>query len=166
MKKWICLAVTLLVMGVIFFLSAQTGPVSSSLSNQIAQSVQSSSVAKAVTPRWFSASNGNANVRKWAHVYLYCALGLSMACTVAAFEARNAKKFLRAIPGQAVLAAALCFVYAASDEFHQLFVAGRAAMLSDIGLDALGFLPCIFFVFLLIWGIRTGKKAHPKTQQD
>ena len=36
-------------------------------------------------------------------------------------------------------------IYAASDEFHQLFVPGREATLTDIGFDALGIL-----IFLLL----------------
>lgn len=32
-------------------------------------------------------------------------------------------------------------LYAAGDEFHQYFVPGRAAQLSDVAVDAMGFLP-------------------------
>ncbi|MFR4340602.1 MAG: hypothetical protein ACLT3F_07545 [Gemmiger formicilis] len=28
------------------------------------------------SPLWFSTTNLNANVRKWAHIYIYCALGV------------------------------------------------------------------------------------------
>ena len=44
---------------------------------------------------------------------------------------------------KALLASALCMLYAAGDEFHQYFVPGRAAQLSDVAIDAMGFLPCV-----------------------
>ncbi|MFR4340603.1 MAG: VanZ family protein [Gemmiger formicilis] len=43
---------------------------------------------------------------------------------------------------KALLASALCMLYAAGDEFHQYFVPGRAAQLSDVAVDAMGFRPC------------------------
>lgn len=47
------------------------------------------------------------------------------------------------IPGRssraiAMLALAICMLYALSDEFHQIFVPGRAFQLVDLGLDLLG----------------------------
>jgi VanZ family protein len=40
--------------------------------------------------------------------------------------------------GSAVAAWLLALLYACSDEFHQIFVAGRHASLLDIGIDAIG----------------------------
>lgn len=150
MKKWGLLAVTLAVMALIFWFSAQPGAVSGALSDQLAQTVEHSG-ARAAVPGWFSA-NQNANIRKWAHIYIYCALGVSMALTVHAWAGSIG------LGGQVALAAALCALYAASDELHQYFVPGRAMLLSDIGVDALGFLPCIAVVFLLLWRRGRGKK--------
>lgn len=81
MKKWGALAVTLGIMALIFFLSAQPGEQSGALSEQVAQQMQQSGTAGLLIPAWFSA-NAYANVRKWAHVYIYFALGASMAVTV------------------------------------------------------------------------------------
>jgi VanZ family protein len=38
----------------------------------------------------------------------------------------------------AVLALAICFVYAISDEYHQSFVPGRSPEASDVGIDTAG----------------------------
>jgi VanZ family protein len=54
------------------------------------------------------------------------------------------------------------FVSAGADEFHQLFIPGRAGMIQDLGVDALGFLPCIAITFLVTAWLR--HKAA-KTQQ-
>jgi VanZ family protein len=40
--------------------------------------------------------------------------------------------------GSAVAAWLLALLYACSDEFHQIFVAGRHASLLDVGIDAIG----------------------------
>ena len=80
--KYLVLAVTLGIMALIFFFSSQPGETSYQLSGAVADTVQHSKVS-AITPSWFSAQNFNANIRKWAHVYIYCALGVSMAVTVA-----------------------------------------------------------------------------------
>lgn len=130
--KYMALAVTLALLGLIFYFSAQPGAVSYKVSETVMNTVQSGK-AKAITPQWFSTTNLNVNVRKWAHVYIYCALGVSLA-----------------LWQKALLSAALCMLCAAGDELHQFFVPGRAMLLSDVGIDAMGFLPCIAAVFLCI----------------
>ena len=55
------------------------------------------------------------------------------------------------LPQRALLSSALCMLYAVSDELHQYVVPGRAMLLSDVGIDALGFLPCAAAVYLGIW---------------
>ena len=56
------------------------------------------------------------------------------------------KQFLASL-----LAAALCTLYAMSDELHQYFVPDRAMLLSDVGIDAMGFLPCVAVTCAVIW---------------
>ena len=63
------------VMAVIFVLSAQPGEQSYALSAQLAQQLQQEDMAQAA-PGWFSA-DFHANLRKWAHVWLYCLLGIT-----------------------------------------------------------------------------------------
>ena len=52
---------------------------------------------------------------------------------------------------QGMQAAVLCVLYAASDELHQYFVPGRAALVGDVVIDALGILPSVAGVCLLVW---------------
>ena len=79
--KYPALAVTLAIMAVIFVLSSQPAELSTKVSRAVTETVQAGRI-KAITPLWFSTTNLNANVRKWAHIYIYCALGVSMAVTV------------------------------------------------------------------------------------
>lgn len=148
--KYLALAVTLAIMVLIFFFSSQPGETSYQLSGAVADTVQHSKVS-AITPSWFSAQNFNANIRKWAHVYIYCALGVSMAVTVHLWTRRIA------LWQQGLLAAALCTLYAMSDEIHQYFVPARAMLLADVGIDAFGFLPCIALTCIIIWLLQRRK---------
>lgn len=79
--KYPALAVTLAIMAVIFVLSSQPAELSTKVSRAVTETVQAGRI-KAITPLWFSTTNLNANVRKWAHIYIYCVLGVSMAVTV------------------------------------------------------------------------------------
>ena len=55
---------------------------------------------------------------------------------------------------KALLAPALCMLYAAGDALHQYFVPGRAAQLSDDAIAAMGFLPCVAAVYLVLLAVR------------
>ena len=67
-------------------------------------------------------------LRKLAHFSLYFMLGLSLTNTLR--EQRRVPN----VPAAIVLSA----LYAASDEFHQSFVAGRGPQVSDVLLDTIG----------------------------
>ena len=151
--KYIALTITLAIMALIFFFSAQPGAASYELSAVIADTVQNSKVS-AITPVWFDMENFNANVRKWAHVYIYCALGVSMIVTVRLWTRHIA------LWQQGLLTAALCTLYAMSDEIHQYFVPSRAMLLSDVGIDAFGYLPCIAVTCLIIWLLQRRKPVN------
>ena len=97
MKKWIFLAMMLGVMVIIFVLSAQPGEQSYALSAQLAQQLQQEDMAQAA-PGWFSA-DFHANLRKWAHVWLYCLLGVTAGLAACGFlyagAGQPAKRLLR-----------------------------------------------------------------------
>jgi VanZ family protein len=72
---------------------------------------------------------------KVVHFFLYATLGFLVARALG-------RALTGPTPGLSfrlvALAAALAVVYGASDEFHQLFVAGRSAELADLCADAIG----------------------------
>lgn len=141
------LMITLGVMAVIFLLSAQPGTGSYALSEQITHQVQSST-AQSLLPSFFSA-DFHANLRKWAHVYVFFALGVSMTVTVHLFWGVG-RSNLPTLWQQGFLSGGLCTAYAALDELHQLFVPGRSGSPRDVGIDALGFVPGIVIVCLFL----------------
>lgn len=151
MKKWVSLAITLGIMALIFTLSSQPGESSGALSETVANGMQHSGAANLLLPALFS-GNIYANVRKWAHVYIYAALGASVCTTARCWFGQWG--WLRT----AGLAAAVCLAFAGSDECHQFFVPGRAMLLTDIGVDALGFLPGILAALLVLHLLQKRRK--------
>lgn len=99
-------------------------------------------------------------VRKTAHFFMFCGLGIFVLCTIRSYYGR---------PHIRVYASAwlFCIFCAVCDEFHQLFVPGRGAQLSDVCLDSAGALTGVaiaFLVLLLRKGLQKRKKRnHPKT---
>ena len=69
-------------------------------------------------------------VRKCAHFFIYFVLGLSMISFLREFSIPVLKLLLLSI--------FLTFLYACSDEVHQLFVPGRSGQVSDVLLDTIG----------------------------
>ena len=70
-------------------------------------------------------------VRKGAHIFAYFVLGILM---VNALRQVNLSKFKFNRP--ATLSIIVCALYAASDEFHQLFISGRSGEIRDIIIDS------------------------------
>ncbi len=134
---------TFAVMALIFFFSSQTAADSSETSSGIASKIVGIITAVlgdgvADTVKWFI----HVLVRKSAHFILYFTLGVSVVNTASQFfKKRDLYLFLMSF--------AFCIVYAVSDEIHQYFIPGRAAMFVDILIDGAGaFLGCILFVLI------------------
>lgn len=85
-------------------------------------------------------------IRKMAHFSIYTLLGLCTCWT--------AHGFFKKYP--ALIAWGFCTIYAASDEFHQLFVSGRSGSFRDICIDSSG----AAFGVLLITGIYCLIRRH------
>lgn len=70
-------------------------------------------------------------VRKAAHFSEYFILGILTFLNLIAFKKHGVLRL-------SVVGSAFCILYAASDEMHQLSVAGRACRFSDVLLDSAG----------------------------
>lgn len=79
-------------------------------------------------------------IRKLAHYTLYFVLGI-LAFLVVEDYSINKKLIIYSL--------LICFLYACSDEFHQLFVIGRSAQVLDVIIDTFGSLCsiCILYIF-------------------
>lgn len=68
--------------------------------------------------------------RKLAHMFIYFILSISIMIFLFTFQLNMLKRMS--------ISLVFCFLYALSDEFHQLFVAGRGASLFDAFIDTSG----------------------------
>ena len=80
-------------------------------------------------------------VRKCAHFFIYFVLGLSMISFLREFSFPVRKLILLSI--------FLAFLYACSDEVHQLFVSGRSGEVRDVLLDTFGAGIGVYLYYLL-----------------
>jgi VanZ family protein len=114
-------------MALIFFFSAQAAlqskELSSGLTGFFIQAIER------FFPAWnFSATAFHGLIRKIAHFVIYFVLGLFMIQALRASKITWKKATL--------LALVLCSVYAVTDEYHQFFVPGRGAQVTDVLLDS------------------------------
>ncbi len=80
-------------------------------------------------------------VRKTAHFTIYFILGITFISFLREFSI-PVKKLL-------LLSIFLAFLYACSDEIHQLFISGRTGKVLDVFIDTLGASSGVFLYYLL-----------------
>ena len=80
----------------------------------------------------------NKRIRKTAHFVEFCVLAIIVIFTLKSFNMRGHKAYLFAL--------ILVFIYACTDELHQLFISGRDARFLDVMIDSLGgILGCMIY---------------------
>ena len=144
-------SVAIYIMILIFSFSAQTGEISSGVSASVSRTI-----AKMIVGGFSELSEAEKLikiealvpiVRKTAHFLVYSALGFFSLLSVKTFFSEGGRYF----PKKSGLlgVCAFCFLYAASDEIHQLFVAERSGSPLDVLLDFAGALVGIATAFLV-----------------
>lgn len=83
-------------------------------------------------------------VRKCAHMTEYAILAFLIYKTIVHIENSLIKSFI------------FTFLYACTDEFHQLFIAGRAGQIRDVCIDSTGALIMLLIIYFILK--RKGKK--------
>ena len=153
MKQWIeknsillSLLLVIAVMVMIFCFSAQTGEESGAMSGRLTTWVLNLVVPNfenlAFEKQESIRSAVGFAVRKLAHFSEYALLGLSLMLHIVQVQ----KKITVRLP--LLWAWGVGALYAASDEFHQGFVAGRGPSIVDVMIDSLG---VIAGVLLMCW---------------
>ena len=134
---------TAFIMLAIFLMSAQDGNESGSLSSGFLKSIIGAVLSKilpSLTDKGF-----DYDIRKYAHMTEYFCLAVS-SFLFAAELFRFRKKRLLLSPVSAWL---FSFLYACSDEFHQLFVPGRAGRFTDVMIDSVGISSAVILMLLI-----------------
>ena len=140
-RLWLFAALTLLVMIAIVWFSAQNAE----LSQQMSDGFLASLIGRfldAVLPG-LTGQGMQVDIRKYAHMCEFMALGVC--AFLYASERRLWRRDLRA----ALLAFAFSLFYACTDEFHQIFVPGRACRAFDVMVDGIGIALGVCFCRLL-----------------
>ena len=121
-------------MAAIFYFSSQPAEVSSDTSGGIIEAVVKLFMRDfgdmPVYRQLQIIDNWQYLVRKCAHFLAYFSLGFLAMASMLTYKMK--------LRFQIVIAFAVAVVYAVSDEVHQMFVPGRAAMLGDVLLDSAG----------------------------
>ena len=136
-----------LLLGLLWYFSSQTGEESGKLSTAIARFIIR---FLGLEESRITLSKVGHIVRKTAHFGLFALIGLSFGFALAPADK----------PARAYWALPIVILYAVADELHQHFVAGRAAMWQDSLLDSCGAFTGITIVFVLLKVCRhTERKA-------
>ncbi len=144
--KVIAVLITLGWMLFIFYLSSETADESTALSNRIAEAIYRIMIPdfEELDPakRMLYLEAAAAPVRKSAHFLEFTILGALLCWNLILWTKLNRKVILCS-------AVAVGAAYAASDEFHQLFVHERSGQLSDVLIDTAGVVIGVILVILL-----------------
>lgn len=136
MKKrfWFFLILTIGIMGVIFYFSAQNATESSGTSMGFIRRFLHKSLIEVMSLESAEMIEEGIEtiVRKSAHFFIYACLGFCSAMTLYYSGKVNKKCILFIIP------LVFCIFYASTDEVHQLFVQGRSGEVRDVLIDSAG----------------------------
>jgi VanZ family protein len=150
-KKILYLSAFVIWIVVIFILSAQPKEESNALSMKVTEVVTEKVIPdKVVKEKDFNMDRLNNVMRTHAHFLLYMVLGI---LTLNLLGAVGVSKY------RELIALLICIIYAMTDEFHQLFVPGRGAQITDVLVDSSGALVGILIVFVVkkVIGIRSNR---------
>ncbi|WP_434309278.1 VanZ family protein [Hominifimenecus sp. rT4P-3] len=154
---WIWFFAMIIVMGIIFYFSSQSGDQSSRVSNGFF-----TFLLRLPPMRWTIENTPVFEIlplRKWGHLSVYFLLGITSFGFMHQVVGSNGRA--------AMGAGGICFLYACSDEFHQLFVPGRAGQWKDVGIDSIGYVLGIGIWLLVLYGKhRRARKFIEKSREQ
>ena len=135
LKKYINIILLILWMIIIFILSNDTGSVSSSKSDGIANYI--SNIISFIDKDLLIFI-----IRKLAHITEYLILGILFLNVLKDYNIINTKLVIITI--------LFCFSFAISDEVHQLFIQNRSGKITDILIDTLGSSIGVIIYYLIL----------------
>lgn len=155
-KKVIKIILVLLCMIMIFSFSSDEGDISSKKSDSMVIYI-----SEMVTRRNISSDKREEYIkmysfyiRKLAHFSIYFVLGLLIISLLSEYMDINYKSIM--------IALLISFIYACSDEIHQLFVSGRSCKVFDVLIDSVGSFVGINLYYFIYKAIRRKKCEQKK----
>ena len=135
MKKIIKIILIVSWMMFIFHMSHQPASVSAGQSGRLINMLINIPVIGNVVSPILTSSIGEFVIRKSAHMFLYFILAILTFKLVY----RKEKDFNnKIIIKKLLISLAIVFIYACTDEFHQLFISGRSGEFRDVMVDTVG----------------------------
>lgn len=149
-------------MCLIFSFSAQTGTDSGNLSHKISYAIVdhgSDLLQKDLSPERIEYYAGRIEypVRKLAHMTEYFVLAVCVSFPFYVYGLRGFPLML--------VAGILCVGFAATDEYHQSFVAGRGPSIKDVCIDSIGVFAGIITVRIVCWIFLTPARILAKRRE-
>lgn len=97
-------------------------------------------------------------VRKMAHMFVFCVLQIIIFIFLKTIKTSTLKAIFLSISA--------VFLYACTDEFHQLFVSGRSGQFTDVMIDTIGGLIGVFISLSLLSIKRLFNKIYNKLSKN
>ena len=143
----------ILLMYMIFSFSAQEGEISSTVSYKVSHIIVETAdhvfdMGMDDYQISYFATKINSVTRKLAHMTEYFLLAIAVSFPLYVYGLHGILLM--------ILAGGICIAFACGDEYHQSFVAGRAASMKDVGIDSIGVFIGIILVRIIGW---TGRKT-------
>lgn len=138
-KKIIILTVLILGwMAFIFYMSHQPSSVSSGQSGRTINAIINLPIIGAIAKPILTSSIGEFLIRKAAHMFLYFILGILTFTYLCKKKINNNELISKTIIKNFVISLIVVFLYACTDEIHQLFIPGRSGEFRDVMVDTMG----------------------------
>ena len=140
---------------IIFGFSSQEGTQSSGISEKVAgiivdaaEDIFNSNVSEA--DRQQMIQDLQFPIRKCAHITEYMILTLLIGVGLYAWNIRD-KRLM-------ILECAAAFIFACTDEFHQLFVPERSGQFKDVMIDSIGILAAIIITYIIVKSVTRARE--------
>lgn len=144
-KRIIFLIMLAITFYIIFNFSAQEGQESSSISVKVTEfivGIISKIKNMDIDLKMYYVQKLHPIIRKLAHFGIYTVVGFSTMGFMCTFNMRNIFKL--------IISFSIGLIYAITDEFHQYFIPGRNASITDVCIDSAGVLIGIFILITVI----------------
>ena len=133
----------------IFYMSDQPATVSAGQSGGVINMLVNMPIIGSIVSPILTSSIGEFVIRKSAHMFLYFVLAL---LTFKLIYRKDKDFDNKVIIKKILISLAMVFLYACTDEFHQLFIPGRSGEFRDIMVDTFGGAIglCVMYIFTKI----------------
>ena len=150
MRKRVYLLLAFIWMGVIFYMSNQPASVSSQHSGGVIEFLNNLPFIGSIVTYMMEIDIAEFIIRKAAHMFSYFLLAILLF-----MSNYDNKKNLLKVSLQSLI---FTFLYACSDEFHQLFITGRSGEFRDVLIDTSGGIIGILVLYFIIKFIKKSKE--------